>query len=63
MKKYEHIIDYRKAENFFQLNRDMTLLERYGENKKDVQRYLDRLDLINENIFENLDISKKFDFN
>jgi hypothetical protein len=63
VKKYENLIDYRKAENFFQLNRDMTLLERYGENTKDVQKYLDRLDLIDQNIIENLDISKKLDFN
>ena len=45
------------------MNRDMTLLDRYGEKIKEVQKYLDRVDVINTNILEKLDLSKKFDLN
>jgi len=41
----------------------MTLFDRYGGNVKDVQKYIDRVDYLNSNIFEKLDISKKFDLN
>lgn len=61
MKIFEHLIDFRKAETFFQLNRDMPLIDRYGGNIKDVQKYIDRLEVLNTNIFEKLDLSKKFD--
>jgi len=61
VKIFEHLIDFRKAENFFQLNRDMPLLDRYGANVKDVQKYIDRVEYINSNIFDKLDMSKKFD--
>ena len=43
------------------MNRDMTLLDRYGGNIKDVKKYFDRVEIINTNILEKLDFSKKFD--
>ena len=63
MKIFEHLIDFRKAENFFQLNRDMPLVDRYGNNVKDVQKYFDRIGIIDSTILEKLDLSKKFDLN
>lgn len=63
MKLYEHLIDFRKAENFFQLNRDMPLVDRYGNNMKEIRKYIDRIDIIDSTIFEKLDFSKKFDLN
>ena len=63
VKIFEHLIDFRKAENFFQLNRDMSLLDRYGEKLKDVQKYVDRIESLNTNILEKLDLSKKINLN
>lgn len=63
MKKFEHLIDFRKAENFFQLNRDMSLVDRYSNNIKDVQKYIERIEIIDTTVFEKLDFSKKFDLN
>jgi hypothetical protein len=63
VKIFEHLIDFRKAESFFHMNRDMTLLDRYGENIKEVQKYSDRVDNISSNILEKLDLSRKFDLN
>lgn len=63
MKIFEHLIDFRKAENFFQLNRDMSLVDRYSNNVKDIPKYIERIEVIDSTIFEKLDLSKKFDLN
>jgi hypothetical protein len=45
------------------MNRDMTLLDRFGENIKEVQKYSDRVDVLSSSILEKLDLSRKFDLN
>ncbi len=61
MKLFEHLIDFRKAEEFFQSNRDMPLTDRYSSNLKDLQKYIDRMEVIDSTLFDKLDFSKKFD--